>query len=164
MKEKRKFLSIFPSFATVKVSSTCPCSPGSCPGTNSSPSSCEQYQSKRIEGGEEEENFIEYDEVELKWKCKVLLRRASKNPSKGFEGSFWILVKDILLHWANRTMTQDHLQLNGQLGGNGKESSGSRVRGRLELKKIIAQKNCQGKDLSSQLIQLSKLHTNFMAS
>jgi len=33
----------------------------------------------------------------------------------------------------------------------------------LEVKKIVAQENCQGKDLSSQLIQHSMLHTQFMA-
>jgi len=67
-------------------------------------------------------------------------------------------------------MTQDHLQLHGQFGSNGEESgSNSWVEGGgdkswLELKKIIAQENDQGKHLSSQLIQHSKFHTNFIAS
>ena len=46
---------------------------------------------------------------------------------------------------------------------NGSSSSsiignGSKMKGWFELKKFIAQKNCQGKDLSSQLIQQSKFH------
>ena len=65
-------------------------------------------------------------------------------------------------------MTQHHLQLHRQLRGNGNGScrfgrgSRSKLRSWLELKKVIAQENCQGIDLSSQLIQHSKLHTNFM--
>jgi len=71
---------------------------------------------------------------------------------------------------ANSLMAQNHLQLHGQPLGNGEEASGgnssrmigsgNKMRGWLELKKIIAQKNCQGKDLSSQLIQHS--HSKFM--
>ena len=63
-------------------------------------------------------------------------------------------------------MAQDHLQLHGQSGSNGKEArSSSRIRfsggGRgggeswLKLKKIVTQKNDQGKDVSSHLIQHS---------
>ena len=59
---------------------------------------------------------------------------------------------------------QNHLKLHGQSLGNGEEADGSdsSVESWLELKKIITQENSQGKDLSSQLIQHSKLHTNFM--
>jgi len=69
-------------------------------------------------------------------------------------------------------MAQNHLQLHGQVGSNVEEADSSRSSGGssrigsgswLELKKIIAQENDQGKDLSSQLIQQSELHTNFIA-
>jgi len=65
-------------------------------------------------------------------------------------------------------MAEDHLQLHGQLRSNDEESSGSRGCSGggswHELKKVIAQKNCQGKDLSSQLIQHSKLHAQLVTS
>ena len=60
-------------------------------------------------------------------------------------------------------MAKDHLQLQWHLGGNDEEArSGGKVTGWPEAKKVIAQKNCQGKDLSRQLIQHPKLHTNLM--
>ena len=65
-------------------------------------------------------------------------------------------------------MAEDHLQLHGQSLGNDEESSGNKSNNRigsdnkarswLELKKVITQKNGQGKDLSSQLIREPKLH------
>jgi len=67
-------------------------------------------------------------------------------------------------------MTAKHLQLHGQLGSNVKEVSGQTrfvLRGgggsenRLELQQSIAQKNDQGKELSRQRFQHTKLHTNF---
>ena len=69
-------------------------------------------------------------------------------------------------------MAQHHLQLHGQPLGNDEEAcgsgsrigSGSKVRGWLELEQAIAKKNCQGKDFSSQRIQHSKLHSQFMTS
>ena len=49
----------------------------------------------------------------------------AEGPCKGVESRFRILATNILLHGANDTMAEDHLQLDGQLGGNGEESSGS---------------------------------------
>ena len=67
-------------------------------------------------------------------------------------------------------MAEHHLQLHGQPLGNGKEANSSWVGGGgdesgwPELKKVITQEHCQGKDFSSTLIQLSKLHTKLMTN
>ena len=66
-------------------------------------------------------------------------------------------------------MAKHHLQLHGQPLGNHEESNNSWVGGGgdesgwPELKKSITQENDQGKELSSQLIQHSKLQTKLMA-
>jgi len=66
-------------------------------------------------------------------------------------------------------MTEDHLHLHGQPGGNGKEENGRQRSGdsggddgRLELEQVIAEENGQGKDFSSQLVQHPELHSQFM--
>jgi len=56
-------------------------------------------------------------------------------------------------------MTEDHLQFHWQLGSNSKESGGATSSKlvdhgseRLELKKLITEKNSNGEQFSSQLI------------
>jgi len=94
------------------------------------------------------------------------VRRKKETSSERFEGCFWIITKNILLHRSKETMAEASAAP-GQLGSNGEEtmicSGGGDRQGWPKLKKVFAQKNNQGKDLSSQLIQHSKLHTNFMA-
>jgi len=69
-------------------------------------------------------------------------------------------------------MTKDHLQLHGQPLDSCEESKGSRsgwIGGAgaggswLDLKQVIAQKDGQGKELSSKLIQHPELRPNFKA-
>jgi len=62
-------------------------------------------------------------------KERLALPETDQDPGQCFECRFRVLVKDILLRWANHTMTQYHLQLHGQLGCDGEPNRGSSLIG-----------------------------------
>jgi len=45
--------------------------------------------------------------------CWSWLRWRKENRGQWFEGSLWVIAKNILFHWANCTITENHLQLHG---------------------------------------------------
>jgi len=68
--------------------------------------------------------------ISWEWKISPLFwgREKKETSREWFEGSLWILVENVLLHWSNDTITEHHLQLQWHLGGNGEEArSGGKV-------------------------------------
>ena len=72
-----------------------------------------------------EEKKKEEEKIREPTLSPLLRLRSEKNRGEGFEGCFRIYRQNaIIFGRANCTMAEDHLQLNGQLGGNGEEASG----------------------------------------